>query len=192
MSRIRLLLPFWMNDANLDAVARQQGWTFAEHRPATDVSEEIVWTTADSATVVSYVADFGVQLQYIVVQGAAAESIATTLSDRFPVITVDDVLDMAGSAGSRDEMVHLLYHAAVAAREDAEDPRLRAIIEQGLAHTDSEVRRAAVFATAYAPWRSFEDPLRHMVDHDDAASVREIALATLESLEQHAWGSQES
>ncbi|HEX8318599.1 hypothetical protein [Longimicrobium sp.] len=187
MTRIRLLLPFWMNDANVDAVAQHRGWPFVEARPATEAAREAIWMTADQQTFINYVADFGLQLHYVVVQGQEAEEVAGELEREFPVIGREAVLGMVAAADTRDTLIHAIYHIAAAAREDREDPELFAAIERLFAHPEADVRRAAVFACTYAAWPSFREPLRRLAEQDADADVRAIAQATLDSLTSHAW-----
>lgn len=187
MLRIRLLLPFWMNAGNVETVADRCGWPFLEARGPSEVSEERIWATADGQTFVSYVSDFGLQMNYLVVQGQAAESVAVDLGQVFPVIGRDDVVAMREHAVSPDAWIHLLYQAAVVSREDREDSDLLAIFKAGLTYPDEQVRRAAVFASTYAGWIGLREPLEHAASADPNADVRAMAGSTLESLRQHVW-----
>lgn len=188
MPRIRLLLPFWMNPGNLEALAAECGWPFIETRGPTELAEERIWATADGRAYISYLSDFGLRMNYLVVQGEGAEPVARDIALVFPVIGRDQVLALVPTAPGRDPWIQCLYQAAVVAREDSPDQDLVGLFVAGLGQPDPEVRRAAVYACTYAGWQELREPLERTAREDADADVRTMAEATLASLHQHVWG----
>ena len=56
-----------------------------------------------------------------------------------------------------------------------------------MSHPEVDVRKAAIFATTYAGWVEFREPLQQLRTSDPEASVRNFADYTLESLAKHYW-----
>jgi len=172
MVRHRLLIPYWLNASNLNIVAERKGWPFAESRPATNICEEHFWTTSDGQTFISYVSDFGLTMNYLVVQGQNCAPIVAELRRTFPTLSVDDVLAIDGAPQDSQGRVEALYQAAVVSQEDQEDPRLRDLLVSGMADPDPRVRQAAVFACSYATWPSLRTALEQIAAGDKSVTLR--------------------
>ena len=187
MVRHRLLIPYWLNASNLNIVAKRKGWPFAESRPATNICEEHFWTTPDRQNFISFVSDFGLTMNYLVVQGQNPGSIVAELERTFPILSVDDVLAAARGAQASQDRIDALYRAAVVSQEDQEDPRLRDLLVSGLSDPDPRVRQAAVFACSYATWPSLRTALDQIAAGDPDDDTRAMAGTALSSLNEHVW-----
>jgi HEAT repeat protein len=102
------------------------------------------------------------------------------------VFTVDEILEEAKRAKTRDDWIYVAYELAAAAPGDY-DPRVVQVLERALESESPDVRRAAIIAMGYLEWPQLRPLLERVREKDPDPAVHNEARVMLEGLETRVW-----
>ena len=185
----RMVLDGAVTAAQVADLARAKGWILDREIPAAEsppVPYEIIWRTADGQACIHYVEDWVLGLKYLRFTGPDPGNAAAFAGALLPTLGREDLRREVRQAQQPAQLIDALYLAAALAPE-ATDAEILGYLKGGMDHADPRVRKAAVFATAYAPWRFFEPTLERLAAQDADAGTRELAATMLDSHRRHAW-----
>jgi hypothetical protein len=171
----------------MDSVARQLGWQLELTIPATqDRPFEKVWLTAENRTAVHYIEDFLLKVAYLQIESADPATAEQAIRAVIPASNRDTIGDILRQATTQDEKIDAIYRLALLAPNHFDDALFR-LFESSMADADPEVRRAAIFGTAYVAWREFRQPLERLAKGDPDPAVRDFAADMLATHDRHDW-----
>ncbi len=147
---------------------------------------EKIWLTASGEVAIHYVEDSMLGARYLHVDGENRDQTTALIRSRIATYDLDEIRQQLKTASDTNLAIRATYHLAAIAPEQF-DPEFFGYFSLMLAHPDSEVRRAAVFATAYAPWVEFRPYLERMAADDAVEDVRDFAAFMLASHMRHVW-----
>lgn len=185
----RIVLDERVNQEEFEALAKTKGWTLERtilesYQPPRPY--ERIWLTADGHTHISYVDDWMINRRYLEVAGEDFEDTYTFITAILPTITRDKLPQRLKSVISKESWIALLYLVAILSPVNF-DPELYIYYSAGFVHFEPEVRCAAVFATAYAPWHQFEEVLERLAVEDSDPTVRDYAAQVLDRHRIQTW-----
>ena len=167
----------------VDTLAYDEQWYLEDSQERTAKTPyEVVWRLQKTSdTRIHYVEDHVITLAYLIIVGPRARQVAEVARRRLKVFTVDEILEEAGRAKSRDDWIYVVYELAAAAPAEP-DPRIVQVLERALEHDDRDVRRAAMVAMAYMEWKELRPLLERVNEKDPDPGVKKMARVTLEGL----------
>lgn len=180
----RLILPEPVGQLELADAAGARGWRPGGVRDSQEAWER-TWITPDERTFITYVDDRILGIRYVAVHGDNDADVTEQLRSALPVVTREELREVMGTATGRDQKVGTAYYVAVFSYEYEDE--LFEYLAKLMEDPDSEVRRAAVFASSYASWRELQPVLERVRSHDSDPTVRQLAQATLDNIEKHVW-----
>jgi len=186
----RLVLRDHVAGGDIRSFVEGEGWTFAgqiERDPARGVFYEAKWTTPHGPPV-HYVVDETADVAYLVVMiglddgTQSAEAILSRIEQGLAVWSLDELLT--------DCYVHVypagwaksLLRLGAGAPPHAVPEFVEHIVFSSQ-HQEARVRRAALWAMAYAAWPEFMATLTAMADTDEDPEVAREARLALELFE---------
>jgi hypothetical protein len=185
--KTRIPLAPGVGEPEIDSLARQLGWELGLTIPATrDHPFEKVWLTAGDRTAVHYIEDFLLKIAYLQIESADSAAAEQAIRAVIHAPTRDTIKDILREATTRDEKIDAIYRLALLAPGQFDDAMFR-LFESSMGDADPEVRRAAVFGTAYVAWREFRQPLERLAKSDPDPAVRDFAGEMLASHDRHQW-----
>jgi len=161
----------------IEAMARRIGLGPCELRDCGDLPLCMAWPTPDGRTVLNWVFDGTVELDYLIVDGAAADELTRRVAREVAAAGWRDLL-VELRLGDRDELVTALFRLVIAAPAEPEPEILRLLEEVGR-HPDPAVRRAAYVSTEYLDWPALELLLVRAATNETDAEARELARELL-------------
>jgi hypothetical protein len=124
------------------------------------------------------------QNRYLVISGPAEDKVAQQLRDGLEVFELSSIQRLASPELNATEAVALV-NATVLMAPDKFDPQFFEHLAAALRHPEPEVRRAAVFAITYLPWRQFRDLLLEL-ERQDPTIERDVQVV-IKALDEHGW-----
>jgi len=183
----RVLIRESVHPEEINQIAYENGWQFQELILPTETQPfEKIWVTADGEIQIHYIEDYLLGVRYLLVNGENRDTIISLIQTRIATFDRASIQLQLETATDANLAIRATYHLAVIAPEMF-DPELFAYFKAMLLHPNNEVRRAAIFATAYAPWTEFRPYLERMKADDAAEDVREYAAFMLASHLRHTW-----
>ena len=184
----RAVLKETVTPRDLERAAGANGWSLEDVIMSTpDSPFEKIWLASDGRTRIHYIEDALISVRYVAVPGEDPGPVMDEVNSSLDTYDREELGRMFDAAEDRGHMVRAVYHVGAAAPPEF-DAELFAYFERAFGSADSEVRRAAVFATAYAPWPEFRERLQRLASDDPEPAVRDYAARMLESHVKHAWG----
>lgn len=181
--RIRLPLDPSVPQSQVESLAYVANWDVHRIQKRTeDTPFEVTWIDPEAGTLVHYIRDFLLEVEYLVVEGPRAEAVARMLETRLKVVSLDDALRMARDGATREDRIGGMYYAVLASR-GAEPPAVD-LVTEALEDADVDVRRAAIFAAGYAEWSELDPALARVAREDVDPEIRSDAAAMIEGLEK--------
>ena len=185
VQRIRLVLRDSVSREEIDRLASEKGWIFSGEVKATgNTPYQKIWTTIDQRTAIHYIEDSLIVIHYLQIKGDRPEEVADDIRASLDVYDKYEIRNIVESASRSSEVIDAIYIAGVAAPQRYDEEYFQ-LFENVLSHPDPEVRRAAIFAMAYASWPQFRSLLERVIATD--LEVRKDAEIMLHSLEQNEW-----
>ncbi|MDJ1471068.1 HEAT repeat domain-containing protein [Cytophagaceae bacterium DM2B3-1] len=146
---------------------------------------EIVWAADDEGkTLVSYIQDFIVNMDYLLVRGENVLEIAPEVRSLFQqrIFTKEEILHLWSQAQTQNEKIKSIYQIGVSASSTF-DPDIYAIFETLVNESDNEVRLAAVWSMSYIAWPQIQELVTQYAMSDSDSEVRDVAQALLQTYE---------
>jgi len=181
---IKLVLKPTSAEMDVRLIAQIHGWPFLGEVPAGPSNpRQIVWA-AEDATEITYVEDTVLRQPYLVISGSREESVAERLQNGLEIYDPTQVVQVPLANLGADEASRLVNAAALMAPVEFNIPFYE-FFGGALQHPSAEVRRAAIFAITYVPWKQFRDLLLTIKTRDTALS-RDIEIV-VQSIDVHGW-----
>ncbi len=184
----RLVFGNIVRESAFELLAQQLGWSRLGTKPKSSLSLESVWQSEDLGPIITYVDDYLMQLQYLVVEGTPEEilAVACHVDPYLPFYTHDSIAAMMSLESSQYDPILAIYIAALIASADP-DPEILSWFKVAMSSDDPSVRSAAYFATTYPGWREFKPMLTRASREDSNHDAREMAAKALSSLTSNVW-----
>jgi len=180
-----LVLKDSVSREEIDRLASEKGWIFSGEVEATENTPyQKIWTTIDRGTAIHYIEDSLIVIHYLQIKGDRPEEVADDIRASLDVYDKDEIRNMVESVSRSSEVIDAIYTACVGAPQHYDEEFFQ-LFENVLSHPDPEVRRATIFAMAYAPWPQFKPLLERVIATDP--EVCKDAEVMLQSLEQNEW-----
>jgi HEAT repeat protein len=181
-ARVRLVLREPDPGKAISTFAYRQDWRLEQNIKRTEfTAHEVVYRVVSGDTRIHFTEDHIIRLAYLTVRGSHAEEIANLLRQKLKVFTLEEMLEEAQRAKTRDQWIWAVYQLAAASRGQP-DPRIDQALKRALENDDPDVRRAAITAMGYAESRSLESDLARLADKDPEEAVRGDARYMLDGL----------
>lgn len=188
MTWTHVLIQERVHPEEINQMAYDNDWQFQDLILPTETQPfEKIWLTADRQTAIHYIEDSMLGVRYLHVDGENRDPITALIQSRIAIYDLDAIRQQIETASDANLAIRATYHLAAIAPAQF-DPELFGYFGRMLAHPDSEVRRAAIFATAYAPWVEFRPYLEQIAATDAVEDVRDFAAFMLASHMRHTWG----
>ena len=182
---VKLVLKPTSEETDLKLIASLKGWQLLRENPAEPaIPHQILWTTPDGATTIIYVEDQLLQTRYLTISGPEEQAIAKQLEAGLEAYSLDDLSRLSSPDLAPPEAVVLVNAAALKAPQEY-DAELFELISKALQHPAVEVRRAAVFAITYVPWRQFRNVLSQL-GNTDPALARDVQVV-IDTIDDEGW-----
>ncbi|WP_406404258.1 hypothetical protein OH805_33395 [Streptomyces sp. NBC_00879] len=185
----RLILRSHVESGDIQALAENNQWEFLgdiDRDPARGIFYEAKWDSGDGGSV-HYVVDEFADVCYMVAaneDSQAANRIAGIIESALPVWTLDEMLEefdvSVYPAGWAKSIMRLGVGAPLHAVES-----IVTRAEESTQHTDSPVRRAAVWSMVYTAWPEFESALTRVAQEDEDPQVAREAQLALEQFAEN-------
>lgn len=170
------------NDVRL--IAMVHGWELQADIPAGDTPRQIHYAMPDGQTAVVYVEDTLLQTYYLVLNGPAEDDAERKVHAGLEVYSPSDLRRLLNPDVDTYDALRLVGAAAQMAPEGF-DQRTFDLFSAALGNPDFEVRRGAIFAITYVPWRQFRDILLDIMAKDP--DVSKDAETVLGIIDEHGW-----
>lgn len=170
------------NDVRL--IAMIHNWELQADIPAGDKPRQIHYAMPDGLTSVVYVEDTLLQTYYLILNGPAENDAERKVHAGLEVYAQSDLRRLFDPDADTYDALRLVGAATVMAPEEF-DQRTFDLLCAALRNPDFEVRRGAVFAITYLPWRPFRALLLDIQAKDpDVSKEAEMVLGIID---EHGW-----
>lgn len=172
---IRLVIESSYSIWEVSCFAADHSLIFHTYVPVSDNSpEEVIWSTRDGQTRLHRLEDQFAGIVYLLLDGAGAKALAASAVEKLDGL---DTQTLAHAMSSHDSAA--LSAPAIAAL-GVLAPRTFDLVffdlfRWVLHHPDEEIRRAAIKATAYAPWPELATELQRLASEDEVDDIRTLA-----------------
>ena len=182
---MKLVLKPTSGETDVKLISMIQGWQLQREIAAdATMPRQILWVTPDGSTSIVYVEDQILQLAYLLVNGPEEATVQKQVVDGLEIYTSESLQRLASPDVATDEAITLVNAAAVMAPADY-DAEVFAVVKNALRHADLAVRRTAVFAVTYMPWRQFRDLLVE-TGKTDPDLTRDVQVVT-DAIDAQGW-----
>ncbi|MBW4608227.1 MAG: hypothetical protein KME22_13660 [Hassallia sp. WJT32-NPBG1] len=187
MRIVRIVLKENVSEEEIQHVALSQSWQLHDViLPTENNPYEKIWFAADGQTSIHYIEDFLLNVRYIAVKGEKPGQVIEQIRQLLNTYSQEEIHQMVENATEPDDLIQAIYYVGAAATS-MYDADMFKMFEHMLSHSNSEVRRSAIFATAYPAWKEFCKPLEKLQASDPELTVREYANLMLTSHIKHGW-----
>lgn len=176
---MKLVLKPTSGETDVKLIAMIHGWQLQrENEAGPTMPRQILWATPDGSTSVVYIEDQILQLGYLLVNGPEEASVHKQVVDGLEIYTFDHLRRLEAADLPADEAITMVNVAAIMGPADY-DAQFFELLKQALRHADLAVRRTAIFAITYLPWRQFHELLEQtgQTDHQLARDVQVVTEA---------------
>lgn len=182
---MKLVLKPTSQETDVALIAQIHHWRLVHDiAPATGRPRQLVWSTPSGDASITYVDDNLLNLRYLQFRGKERE-VAKQIQDGLEVVEQTDLQRIADPGLDPPTAVQLVNAAALMASDRPFDPGTFALFSQALRHPANAVRRAAIFAITYLPWRQFREKLLLLAAGDE--TLAHDVHVVVSSIDQHGW-----
>lgn len=138
---------------------------------------EIIWAADDDGeTLVSYIQDFIVGMDYLLIRGENVSEVVNDVKVLFDkhMYTKMEVISLWKRSSSRNEKIKSIYQVAVIASSEF-DEEIYSIFQNTASETDKDVRLAAVWGMSYIAWPEIQFLVNRYATEDPDAEVQDVA-----------------
>lgn len=181
----KLVLKPTSGEEDVRLIAMIHDWELRRDIPADPTTpRQLLWVLPDGETSLTYVEDTLLQSRYLMPAGPAEAEAEQRIRAGLEVYDPSDLRRLLLPDLDASEALRLIAAAALMAPDDFDQEHFD-LFAQALRHPEADVRRAAVFAITYVPWRQFRDLLADLPSRDPAVATD--AQVVLSSIDEHGW-----
>ncbi|MFN3430898.1 MAG: hypothetical protein ACK46X_13200 [Candidatus Sericytochromatia bacterium] len=177
---LRIPLAFEITADHVTDAAWEASWELVELGVADDDEAQIDVYEATGGVTVSHVSDPRVQLEYLLVEGEAIDSVVTEARKRLAWYDGEAIRQLWDNAADVDDRATAVFLAGVSASAFRE--ATWQVINAALGDSDPLLRQAGITAIGYTQWPEWRFVLRELADGDRDHDVASDALAALSAL----------
>jgi len=180
----RLVLKPHVTDSDFELAAWDCNWLIREMGEEEAGALVDTWATADGATIIRFVNDSPIGLNYVRVQGDAVDLVERQIQENLEIWSISEAIDALRDADGPAAKRLALYVVALTAPSTPDDEvvgRLR----EAAADPDVSVRRSFVEAVGYLPWPALVEHVDELRRNDSDPVVRDDARLLLEGIRLH-------
>lgn len=168
----------------LHGFAQELGWRNTRVISGNEETpREIVYETKKPGTVVHWIEDPKIGVDYLAIAGSERDAAAAELRAIREFYSLSEMI-VAASEAEPDEKMAAIYYLALLA-PDKLDERVFDIFSRYLRDEEADVRGAAVLAISYVGWPEFIVPLQPLVTRDPDETVRQDAGVMIANLKRY-------
>lgn len=187
ISLLRIILKEEVTHDDVSLLAWKDNWTFLSLITNDEYVPYVkMWHAEEGDAVIYYIEDSLLSIQYIKIEGREVQAVAAKIYDSLDAYTGEEIFHMIDEANDSNDYIRAIYCLGAFAGESF-DSKISKYFDTVFSNSDPEVRRAAIFATAYCAWREFDAPLQRLRISDPDQNVRTYADLMLESHAKYEW-----
>jgi hypothetical protein len=180
----RLVLKPGMTESNFELAAWERNWLIREIDDEDGGALFDTWATADGKTVIHFVKDRPIGLEYVRVYSESADLIEQQIREDLDIWSAAEALDALRDADSPDGKRLAVYVVALTWSSTPDD-QVIARLREAAADPDVNVRRSFVEAVGYLLWPALIEQVDELRRDDSDPVVRDDAGLLLEGIRRH-------
>jgi hypothetical protein len=180
----RLVLKPHVTESDFELAAWEHNWLIREMGEEEAGALVDTWATADGGTIIRFVNDSPIGLNYVRVHGDAADLVAQQIREDLELWSVSEALDALRKAESLGDKRVALFAAALTAPVTP-DHEVVGRLRDAAADPDVNLRRSFVEAVGYLPWPQLVEHVDELSRNDPDPVVRDDARLLLEGIRLH-------